>query len=266
MKHATLTSLGGELIEASGSDYSDYRRLLRCPNCGEPVFWRSGYLRDGLEVQPTFVHHKAVPEVSACESRVGAYSKSEIERRAGEARGQRISHLRLYMWRFIRSGLAVDVMQFAKSVHLAKLNEQVREVVAFAMDNLEINIEFMTGHILNTLSDAFMTGEGLEYGNGKTEQSLRGLTGLRRAVWPLHLRITKEAMGLFLQSPTMAELRRRLCCCLCDPRLLEAYNPQLLDLDMATDEWREMFAKYLMMEVAMQFLTVDWVGIWEEKS
>ncbi|HEY9657598.1 MAG TPA: hypothetical protein V6C65_03975, partial [Allocoleopsis sp.] len=81
--------------------------------------------------------------------------------------------------------------------------------------------------------------------------------------WALHIKITREAMELFLTSPAMAEIRYRLCCCLCHPHSLSVM-PELLDLDAATNEWRSKFLAFVTLQITFIFLTIDWIGIWEK--
>ncbi len=96
---------GGQLVDAADADYNSYRDLgLLCPNCKEPIFLQAISQRqmgDTLIQIPAHFKHFKVKDpalVKECESRVRQYDASEFQRRASQARNQRLKLLQRHFW------------------------------------------------------------------------------------------------------------------------------------------------------------------------
>ena len=97
MRFAASIRYGGQLIEALDVDYEDYKRLgLICPECKSAVFLRNKSERATAH----FAHFKASDPalVKQCELRVSSYSKEDLERKATQARNQRLKLLQRWFW------------------------------------------------------------------------------------------------------------------------------------------------------------------------
>lgn len=97
MRLAASIRYGGQLIEAIDVDYDDYKRLgLICPECKSGVFLRQKSERASAH----FAHFKASDPalVQRCELRVSSYSQEELERKATQARNQRLKLLQRWFW------------------------------------------------------------------------------------------------------------------------------------------------------------------------
>lgn len=263
MKYAKLIRLGGELIEASNADYSDYKGFLRCPECDEPVFLRKSHQRGNVPVPDAFVHHKAVPQVSACEMRVGKYDSVTVQQKRSQAHGQRIRKLQISLWKFLKQNLAVSLRGWEKYVHDVKRVPFLGEVVDYGKQVLEGNQVFILEDTLSNVSELLRMQDERIGISPEMEKTITTFIKVRSRDWQLHSMVAKEALDLFLKSPTMAENRHRLCCCLCHPTVLQAM-PELLDLDAATEEWRSKFVAYITLQVVFVFLMVDWIGLFNE--
>lgn len=97
MKIAISMRYGGEVISAEECDYDSYLTLsIVCPECHESLFLRAGSSRvspKGKEykIPAHWCHRQASAEqVELCELRVSKYTKEDLERRAKQARGQRL--------------------------------------------------------------------------------------------------------------------------------------------------------------------------------
>ncbi|MBD2438791.1 hypothetical protein [Nostoc sp. FACHB-110] len=60
----------------------------------------------------------------------------------------------------------------------------------------------------------------------------------------------------------MKEIRYRLLCRLCHPTALQIM-PELLTLDVRTVTWKETFSSYLVTQIVLVFLTVEWIKIFD---
>ncbi|MHC5779698.1 competence protein CoiA family protein [Nostoc sp.] len=97
MRFAASIRYGGQLIEAIDADYEDYKRLaLICPECKSGVFLRKKSERASAH----FAHFKASDPalVKQCELRVSCYSQEDLERKATQARNQRLRLLQRWFW------------------------------------------------------------------------------------------------------------------------------------------------------------------------
>lgn len=111
MRYASAMFYGGQLIDAADADKDSYKDLLGllCPHCKQPVFLKaeySGQIGDtGVETPAYFQHFTARnPALSKkCESRVQKYDASEIQRRAAQARNQRLRILQRRFWDILNS-------------------------------------------------------------------------------------------------------------------------------------------------------------------
>lgn len=102
MRYASAMLYGGQLIDAADAD-KDLSGLL-CPHCKQPVFLQAGYSCQvgdtGVEIPAHFKHiivrNSAL--VKKCESRVQKYDAAEIQRRAAQAKNQRLRILQRGFW------------------------------------------------------------------------------------------------------------------------------------------------------------------------
>lgn len=264
MKYAKLVRLGGELIPATEADYQDYEGFLRCPQCGEPVFLRKAHQRGTSLVPAAFIHHKAV-EGDECELRISRYSTEHIAQQNAIAKGQRLNKLRVSMWRFLKFNAAMDLKRYSKMVTECKKYHFIAETVDYGLKCLspEVNIQF-TLDTIERMSQLLLDGDERIVATREDDKKvLDNFIKSRKRDWRLHTRIAKECCELFLSSTEMSELRYRLMCCFCNPQSMAMMWDDLLDLDRATEEWRSIFFSYLTLEVALLFLTVDWISLLE---
>jgi hypothetical protein len=105
MKYAAAMRFGGELVDAAECDYEDYKYLgLLCPECKDPVFLRAAGVRfqnnKEVKVGAHFCHFQSKDPAIAlqCESRVAKYDKADFEKRARQAKGQRLRLLQRWFW------------------------------------------------------------------------------------------------------------------------------------------------------------------------
>ena len=263
MKYAKIVKFGGELIEAADADYSDYKGFLVCPECGEPVFLRNSFHRGATEVRSMFVHYRAIPEVSACELRVGKYTLTDVAASQAIARGQRLQGLKISLWKYLKQSLTINLKSWSQFVKDAKNDEILGDIVDYGMEILFLNQDFIINNTLPRTAEILISGdkrlEILPHKKGQIKKFLQS----RRSTWSFHTKITEEALKLFLDSETMKEIRFRLLCCLCHPKSLKMM-PELLDLEMSSQEWKQIFMAYLTLQVTFIFLSVDWIAIWSE--
>lgn len=265
MRYATLTSLGGELIEASQADYEDYKCFLRCPECGEPVFLRKRHKRGTTEILDAFIHQKAIPFVSICENRVGKYDAETVRYSREKARGQRLSTLRLSMWKFLKTNLAVNLKNWSAAVKEAKTDLLSKEMAAYGETVLQANRNLLLGHTLPKMASSLKDQDERISISPDIKQAIDNFLKVRHRNWQLHYEIAREALELFLNYPGMAEIRYRICCQFCYSKILECY-PDLLELTPGTEEWRKLYIAYLFIFISTLFLTVDWIGIWAKEA
>ncbi|MGG6263193.1 hypothetical protein ACQ4M3_07925 [Leptolyngbya sp. AN03gr2] len=261
MQYARLTKFGGQLIDADHADYEDYKGILRCPECGEPVFLRKSHLRGKQSIANTFVHHKAIPEVSKCELRVGSYGSADVEAAAARARGQRLRTLKISLWKYIKTTIAIDLKNWSTYVKDAK-HTVFRQVVEYAEQILKTHDRFILDDTLPRMADLLQQRDARIGVSAAMQHTIDQFLVSRSRDWRLHCLIAQEALSLLLTSPSMSEIRHRLCCCLCHPTTIQSI-PGLLDLNPATLQWQELFFGYLTLEITFVFLAIDWFGIWD---
>lgn len=265
MKYATLIKLGGELIEASSADYSDYRGFLRCPECGEPVFLRAAHQRQGREVAAAFVHHRAIPEVSICELRVGGYSSEEVQQRNAKARGQRLQKLRISLWKILKSNLTMDFRPWAAWMREAKDHPFFGEVAQFGREILVANPDFILNHTFDRLAQMMIDRSPHFHVEAGSEDAFSNFLNRNQKDWPLHCRIAKEALEFFLNSKELEMIQYRVVVCMSHPSCLMRIDQALIDLDASTVEWRNKFASYLTLQICFVFLAVDWLEVFSDQ-
>lgn len=263
MRFASLVKMGGELIVASQADYEDYKGFLRCPECGEPVFLRKSHTRGNREIGDAFVHHRAVPEVSVCELRVGNYTNADVAASRTKAKGQRLAKLKISLWKFLKTGLTVNLKSWSTYVKEAKDYEFLGQVANYGKEVIEGNKDFILDSTLPRAAEVLRTRDERLAISPQMQLNIEQFLNQRARDWQLHCQIAREALELFIESPSMGEIRHRLCCCLCNPKTLQNM-PELLDLDTATPEWKQKFVAYMTLQVVFVFLLVDWVGIWSD--
>lgn len=276
MKYAKFVKMGGELIEASCADYKDYYGVIVCPHCGEPVFLRKEHERQTpksgkpvtVKVQASFVHHKAVPEVSVCEMRVGNYSPEYVMQVAGKARNQRIRVLELSMWKYIKTNLSLDFGDYAAAIKDLQVHSYERKLVNLAKDIIEKPI---TPEVLAELVDALALDSFKEAldpirTTPDDEKALNNFLSLRKKDWTFHRKIAQEALSVFSQSALLKKVRERFLACICNRSMLQQANPKFFRLDnirVGSDLWLEEVARYILTTVTVVFLTVDWISVFD---
>lgn len=258
MDKAKLTKLGGEIVSACDADYDTYKGFLRCLECGEPVFLRKWHVRGDSIVPDAFVHFKAVKEVSACELRVGQYSKEDVEKLYSQARKQRLMKLQVSMWKYIKRNFAFDIKSCMGFISEVKQSEFLQELVKFAQESLEGNVPFILDNTLPRMSELMAEGSPLIGVDPEREDQFKTFLKENRRDWVLHAKITREALDLFLTSTAMSEIRYRFCCCFCHPSVLSVM-PDLMELDTETTEWKQKFITFLTLQICFVFLTIDWL-------
>lgn len=262
MKYAILVKLGGELIAAEYADYEDYKGFLKCPICREPVFLRKAYTRKNIQVPSSFVHHKSIPEISVCELRVGKYTKQDIQIIATTARNQRLTKLKISMWKYLKYNLAISLKSWSNHAKDAKKVKLLGDIIDYGMQVLENNIQFILENTLPRTEILFKNTDTRIAIIPEMQPFFDAFLKENKSNWQLHCKIAKEALELFLISNSMKEIRYRLLCCLCHPTVLQSM-PELLDLDTETDEWRQKFLAYLTLQITFVFLTVNWIKIFD---
>ncbi|MBE9053680.1 hypothetical protein IQ243_25425, partial [Nostocales cyanobacterium LEGE 11386] len=217
MKYAIFVKLGGEIITAEDADYEDYKGFLKCPNCKEPVFLRKAHMRNDIQVPSSFVHHKAVPEVSACELRVGKYTKQDIEAISTTARNQRLTKLKISLWKYLKYNLTINLKSWSTYAKDAKKVKLLNDIIDYGMQILENNVNFILENTLPRTEILFKNKDSRITVVPEMEPFFNAFLKDNKSNWQLHCKITKEALELFLVSNSMKEIRYRLLCCLCHP-------------------------------------------------
>lgn len=262
MKYAIVSKLGGELLEACNADYEDYKGFLKCPNCKEPVFLRKSHSRDGKTIESSFIHHKAIREVSVCELRVGRYTQEEVTAIASKARGQRITKLNISMWKYLKTNLCINLKQWSQQKKQLESIDIGIHLIDYAHLVLRNNVEFMTDDTLPRVQELLLHQDPRVGIIPEMKPFFDKFIKENKAHWTLHCKIAQEALELFISSNYFKEMRYRLISCMCHPTSLESV-PSLLDLDSATEEWKIRFAAYVTLQSSFIFLTVDWIKIFD---
>lgn len=260
MQYAKLIKLGGELIAATEADYSDYKGFLVCPECGEPVFLRKAHKRGEAIIGDAFIHHKAIPEVSICEARVGRYDQQTVQAIQAQARGQRLAKLRVSLWKFIKSSAICDFRNWASAVREAKEYQMIEEVVQFADDSATQNLELLAKMMPIILDDIRDNANEVDILEPVATTRLVQFTKSRKRDWMLHSRIATEALG-FLLTDGMKESRWRMLSYISNPLYYSMLNRyDWIDEDMATKHWRLNFAKHILCTMCLIFASIDWIS------
>lgn len=260
MQYAIFTKIGGELIPASKADYQDYYGFLKCPVCNEPVFLRKSHLRNGKEITASFVHHKAVPEISTCELRVGNYSKEDIEIFAAKARNQRLQKLNISMWKYLKTNMSVHFRGYNQVKDKTKGNPAFEFLLNYADECLMNNSDLIVDEFIPVLGKMLKTQDDdigiIKQTLGQFNEFLNDL----KSDWELHEKIAKEAAKLFL-SPAMKEIRYRVLTVLCYPGNMQLLDKDLVELKMGTEKWQQIFGNYLTQQICLIFLSVNWIKL-----
>lgn len=264
MKYAKLIKLGGELISASGADYTDYKGFLICPECGEAVFLRKSHVRGESIITDAFVHHKAIPEVSVCEARVSRYDydAETVKAIQQKAKGQRLAKLRVSMWKFIKSSAVCNFCNWPAAVKEVKEFQMLADVVKFADDSVMQNLELLTKMMPTILEDIQGNADKVGILDAVAKTRLIGFTTSRKRDWRLHSQIAIEALDFFT-TDSMTEVKLRLLSYICNPSyylILNSYN--WIDEDMETDNWRLNFVGHILSTLCLIFASIDWIK-WE---
>lgn len=265
MKYAKLSKIGGELIEASEADYEDYKGFLKCPVCGDTVFLRKQHTSKGTTIRAAFIHHKAIPEISICELRIGGYGREDVEREAGKARGQRLNKARVSLWKYLRTNQVIDLSSWA--FYKKDMNETKgrRSLIEYANLVIDVNKEAIIDIYLPTSEEIILKDEGfkiaLDEQRQRVTQRVRAINRNRE----LHHKITVEMLSLILYDRYFLEIRHRILCVLCHFQAMKE-EIKLARLSPNTQEWKDRFGIYLAGTVCSIFVTVDWVNIFDFKN
>lgn len=263
MKYALLSSVGGEPIQAEEADYEHYKGFLKCPACGKPVFLRKEHNRRGRQICSAFIHHKAIPEVSICELRVGNYSKEDVESLSTKARGQRLARLRVSLWKYIKTNMAIDLSRWSHYKREIDNSAVGQTLVNYTEEFMDINKDFVLQETLEKCQNIFINSHDLIGIESGAQKFFEPFIEKNRYRWELHYKITKEMLDSFLKNPDFEMIRHRLYCCLCHPDLFWRM-PGLIDKDIRSEEFLETFGAYLTLEITFVFLTIDWIEIFKK--
>jgi hypothetical protein len=191
MKVASIVSLGGELISADDADYKDYDKILTCPNCHEAVFLRKKHIRKGIEVAASFVHHKKNSNASLCELRVNSYSSEFIKERNSIARNQRLTRLKISLWKYLKTSSYVDFNKFSEASYYYRTNPLHKSMIIWVKETIKNNKKLIAdeifkegvAHQLNILIDNNLMNDHVMV-----------------SYWNLHTKITKEVLEFLLST------------------------------------------------------------------
>jgi hypothetical protein len=261
MRYAILASLGGELIEAEKADYSDYFGFLKCPACGEPVFLRKAHKRLGLDIPASFVHHKAIPEVSICENRVNGYSREDFERYSQQAKGQRLQKLSISMWKYLKTNLTIDLNMYSWCKAQVKKFNLYRIVTAYGLEVVKQIDSYILNEVFPIMSELIKNQNSQIWFDDSVKAKFTDFIKNRSRDWALHEKIASEALQFFLTAESMKEARYKLILCACHPKSMNYPGSKLLDLKMDSDRWRVAFVSYISILLSFIFLSVDWIGL-----
>jgi len=259
MKYAMLASLGGELIAAENADYSDYKRFLKCPECKEPVFLRKSHRRNNMRVVDAFVHHEASSMGSTCGLRVNNYSQRTVEISATVAREQRIKILNEFLWKYLKSSLAINLCNCSTELNRIEEYPPLRRwMQEYAMLFLEYRKDLVLKiDIINCVANALINLPDNFSADNERKKIVKQFLASQNRCIKLHLKIAKEALDVFL-APQMREVKLRLLDVIISPECIDAFSSELLVLGTSTEEWELKYFIYILSELAIVFLTVDW--------
>jgi len=283
MKHAKLLSLGGMIISAEEADYSDYHRLLICAHCHELVFFRRGftynkssnrpgrlgksqeskfihasfYAKTGFKTKDLEVYSLSVPyttqDVSTCKDVIDNYTSEELEALQRESAAIRLNTLTTSMWDCLKTNLAVNLNTWDEDLKLSqmKLMKALAEVNKLGLDIIE---KYSPELLIQQLHATAVILED----NIPDIRLLNSFAKGKDRSWSLHTKISVEALEVFL-TPSMREVRIRLLAVLCNIKRLSLFA--LIDEDITTLEWKDSFTSYLITQVVLIFLTIDWLKV-----
>jgi len=269
MKYAQLVKLGGDLVEAKDADYEDYFGFLVCPECREPVFLRKSHQRTVKNQQiPTtvpaaFIHHRATDEVQTCEQRIARYTVEKIESFGGQARQQRIAKLQVSMWKYLKQNHCVNLNAYSKLKPDFSKSPMLRELLRFSLSIVAANPELIVKTTLPQVSSLLLAKDERIGMSPVMKEQVETFLERRKRNWAVHQRCSAEALELLLTSTYLAETREKLIQVICHPLSLEFHDPELLDSDCSSGEWRITYASYLSLILPLTFLTVDWLTVFQ---
>lgn len=271
MKYASLTRIGGELIAADDADYSDYFGFLKCPECYELVFLRKAFVRgDGVKVQASFVHHKAVPELSFCELRVGQYSQKDVEAKNSQAREQRLRSLRLHMWKYLKCSYLnfFKYHELHKKYHSSYLQnhnyQAIYKLATLKVENNYYNNVGIQEFIENSTHPDFDQLFSQKIQQGNFDYNLT-----------LHHKIAYEVFKLLTTSQGFVSIREKFIISLmtnqyCLKTIIESLeipNPQLKNVGLSPENLAKIviqFLKHLLIFFSATIYYTPWITIFNE--
>lgn len=268
MRYAQLIKLGGQLIEAQDADYEDYFGFLVCPECKEPVFLRKCHSRTskfgaGHTVPSSFIHHRSTNEIQTCEQRVSKYTVEKVESFGGQARQQRIAKLQVSMWKYLKHNHCVNLNRFSKLASDFTKSPMLKLLLEFSMLIVEQNSKYIVDTTLPQVSTLLLAQDSRIGVSPLMENQIKDFLKKRKRNWSLQQRCAAEALELLLTSTYLKSTRERLIKVICHPLSLEFHDPDLLDLDASSKEWKLSFASYLTLVLPLCFLTVDWLTVFD---
>jgi hypothetical protein len=258
MKWAVIVELGGELIHAEKADYANYKGFLKCEKCKEPVFLRKAHFKNGRQIAAAFVHHKAIPEVSICEDRVGKYKREDVERISSEARHQRLIKLQISIWKFLKKNMCLDLNTYARFRQDTKKSSLLNQVVEYGNKIFEEMSKHIIEETFPKIAEMFRNKDERIGVTPIMEKTFDNFIENNKADWELHTKIAKEALELFLTSNAMRDVRIKMLICLCHPEITQLF-PELLDLDTSTDKWKIKFLSFVTLQICFIFISVPWI-------
>jgi hypothetical protein len=243
---------GGELVEATECEHSDFEYLKPlCPCCKEPVLLRKGgdrvsRLGKSFSVPAYWCHFPSKDPVLAalCEQRVSQFSEEEIQRRATQAKGQRLKLFQRWFWQIVsqlpmsqKEGETIGgIMEphwdlYSSNRNYAEYSDNVTELV------LQLLKQDLTDRIATVLQQ-FLDGD-FEYftrenNNGVVPPHLQNYLETFRAKVDMRLQrqIVAEAIGFLCSSRGIQFLRafnfNAIIPFFTEPGLLPKLSEQLL--------------------------------------
>jgi hypothetical protein len=179
MQYAKAIYRGGMIFNADDGNYNQSRDLgLKCPFCGQAVFWRQGSktTRRGktVHVRSSFCHYGSKDEGQECELRsTRKEGQAYVSKLNTVARHQRLRLYNEHLWEMFVVGLEEAspvvrgrVKQICKRVQEAFgkrwVEEAVRDAQGFLLDHLEDSCKMLEEHYLRERNLSLSPGSGVK--------------------------------------------------------------------------------------------------------
>lgn len=200
MQFAASIRYGGQLIKAADADYNSYRHLgLICPECKNPVFVRAEHTRtatksgESIKVGQSFAHFKAKDpaQVLACENRVAAYNRQDLEKKASAAKNQRLKLLHRWFWdiyyrcfeierRILDINVGDNQRRFVEYAHRVCDEPEMQLVIAGFRNMNEREREKMI--VIDSHIQGFATGDKERIQSNFVKERMQFLTAIDRVL------------------------------------------------------------------------------------